>query len=189
MNWLDILVIIVLGVLTFWGLKRGLIGCIVPLAGIVLGIILAGAFHDSLGDKLSFFNNQSLANVVSFTLIIVVVFLLATVVGKITRKILQMTLLGWADRLGGALLGFATGWLVCSMVSVLIARYIALPADLTHIPASGLIDWLEGLSGIRQFAYNAIDRSRLAALQLDTFPLILGLLPGEFDAVKKFFGG
>ena len=40
MNWLDIAIVIVLGVLTFWGLKRGLVNCIVPLAGIILGIIL-----------------------------------------------------------------------------------------------------------------------------------------------------
>lgn len=179
MNWGDIIIIIVLAILTILGLKRGLVKSLFPLIGIVLGIFLAGTFQNALADNLGFIDSEGTARIVAFAIILVVVFLAAIIAGSIVHGILHMVLLGWVDRLGGAVFGFALGWFICSAVIVLLARYVALPVE---IP-----EFLH-LEGVRNSIYNAIEGSALATAQIDSFPVVLGLLPEEFDAVKDFFG-
>ncbi len=179
MNWVDIIIIIVLAILTILGLKRGLVKSLFPLIGIVLGIFLAGIFQGAVADKLTFIDSEATARIVAFAIVLVMLFLAAIIAGSILHRILHMVLLGWVDRLGGAMFGFALGWFICSAIVVLLARYAALPVEGTEFL---------GLEGVRNSIYLAIEGSTLATMQIDSFPGILGLLPEEFDAVKDFFG-
>lgn len=191
MNWVDVLIIIALLISTFMGFKRGLIKTLVPMVGLVVAISLAGALYDSLADKLGFIDSESWANIVAFAIILVAVFLAFYVLATILQKIVKIMLLGWVDRAGGAVFGFAVAWLVTSMLVALAARYGALPSDLDdpEDPEKSRepIDVVRQLDGIREDAYNTIDGSALATFQIDTFPVILGLLPGQFDPLKDFF--
>ena len=191
MNWLDIVIIVILAVLALLGLKRGLIKSLVPLVAIILAVALTGRFQGPVAERLTFISSESAARVVAFVIIVIVIFAGVYILGSMLRKILGMALLGWADRLGGALFGFATGWIVCSMLVVLLARYVALPVELPELPVGGLNESIESqldLEGIRQTVYNTIDNSWLANTQMESVPIILGLLPEEFDAVRDFFG-
>jgi uncharacterized membrane protein required for colicin V production len=48
MNWLDIAIIIIVLIPTYIGFRRGLIGTVIPLLGIILAIVFAGIFYDSV---------------------------------------------------------------------------------------------------------------------------------------------
>ncbi|MBT9148775.1 MAG: CvpA family protein [Dehalococcoidia bacterium] len=191
MNWLDIAIIVVLGIVTVLGLKWGLIKSLVPLVGVILGIILAGRFHHLLAARLGFIESESLAGIIAFILILIAVYVTVFVLGSILRGMLNMVFLGWVDRLGGAVFGFATGWIICSVVVVLLARYVALPAEIPEMPVAELGEWLEqwrGLEAIRQSVTTAIGESKLAMVKIDIFPIILGLLPERLAVVRDFFG-
>jgi uncharacterized membrane protein required for colicin V production len=90
------------------------------------------------------------------------------------------------DRLGGGVFGFAVGWIICSVVVVLLARYVALPVQIPELPVTEA--WMEDLEGIRLVVATAISESKLAMAQIDFFPVILGLLPERFAVVRDFFG-
>lgn len=191
MNWLDIVILLVLGILTILGLKRGLIKSLVPLLGIILGILLAGMLHVSFAERLSFIDSDSMARIIAFILILIVVFIVVYILGMILRGVIKMTFLGWLDRLGGAFFGLAMGWIICSVVVVLLARYVAMPVELPEVAGESLSSWVENwqaLKSVRESVNTVIDESKLATLQMDSFPVIMGLLPGEFDAVRDFFG-
>jgi len=191
MNWLDIAIIVVLGILTLLGVKRGLIKSLVPLVGVILGIVLAGRLHHPLAERMGFIESESLAGIIAFVLIVIAVYVIVFILGSMLRNVLQMVFLGWVDRLGGAVFGFAMGWIICSVVVVLLARYVALPVDIPEIPIAELEGWLEnwrGLEGIRQSVTTAISESKLATAQIDSFPIILGFLPERFAVVRDFFG-
>ena len=191
MNWFDIVILVVLCVFTFLGLKRGLIQAVIPLFGLVAAIYLAGRMQESLAKSLGFIDNDSVASIVAFGIILGGVFLVVCVIAIAMKKFVSVMFLGWIDKQGGAILGFVVGWLVCSMVVAIIARHAALPTELPEIPDPGangsLVESLQ-LGGIRESSYNVINGSSLATFQIDTFPVILGLLPGDFDAVKDYFG-
>ena len=190
MNWLDIVIVIILVISAFLGLKRGFIKTLLPLVGLVLAVFLAGRFYVQLSGRLSFIENPSLARVAAFAIIFFAVIVAVAILSSILRKIIQMLLLGWVDRLGGAVFGFAIGWVVCSVIVALLARYVALPVELPQVPHSE--GWLENWREVvkaRQFITTLINESALAKLLLRSFPFLLSFLPEELKAVRNFFGG
>ena len=52
MNWLDIVILIILAISVFMGLKTGLIKMVISLAGLILAIFLAGRLYLSLANHL-----------------------------------------------------------------------------------------------------------------------------------------
>lgn len=160
MNWLDIVIIVALIIPIFVGLMLGLIKTVVPLAGVIVGVILASNFYRGLAGVLTFISNHDIANILAFTIILTVVILLAVVVTILLRAILRAMTLGWADRVGGAVLGFVTGAILISVVLASIVKF---------------------------FGQGLVTESLLAGVLLDKFPIVLGLLPGEFDVIRNFF--
>lgn len=185
MNWLDIIIIIALVISTFMGLKRGFVRSLVPLICIVIAIPLAGVLSNPLAGKIG---DNAGSHVAAFVIIFVAVFVAVYIGAWFLQKVLQIMLLGWADRLGGAAFGLIMGWLMCSMLVVLVARYGALDADLGSYAGSGMAENVVNANIRSESIYNTINDSKLARAQIDSFPVILGLLPGEFDKVSDFFG-
>lgn len=190
MNWLDIVILVALCVFTYLGLKRGFIQAVIPLIGLVCAIYLAGSMHESLAKSLGFIDNDSDAKIIAFGIILGGVFLVVCVIAIAMKKFISVMFLGWIDKQGGAVLGFIVGWLICSMVVAVLARNAALPSELPDgIPESEVKQRvIDNLDGAREKTYNAINGSTFATFQIDTFPVVLGLLPGDFDAVKDYFG-
>lgn len=163
MNWLDIVVIVVVVISAFIGLRTGIVRTIATFVGIGLGVYLAGQYYKGLAPALSsFITNESLARIAAFIVILLVVFLLSWFAGLVLKKILGFVLLGWLDSLLGALFGFVTGAALCG------AFIIAL-----------------GAFGGESFG-KVVKDSVVAPIFLDKLPVLMGLLPKEFDAVLKW---
>ena len=161
MNWLDILILICLAAALIGGLKTGIVRGVVNLAGIILGIFLAGMYYETVGGWLGFISNENAARTVAFVAIIVVVMVLAGLVGALLHKILSSIMLGWLDHLIGGILGLLIG----------AVAWGAMLAIWVKFSTAG-----------------AVSGSALASILLDKFPLVLALLPPSFDSVKGFFG-
>lgn len=158
---MDIVLIVVVALATFMGLRRGLIGMVLPLVGLVIGVILAGRFHDTVGGWLPI-DNPEYAGWAGYAIIVVAVLIVSVIIAVVLRRFIRLVLLGWVDRLGGAGLGLALGGLFCAAALAACVKF-------------GL-----GL--------HTIDDSGIATLLLDWFPAVLILLPGDFgDAVSDFF--
>ena len=160
MNWLDIVILVPIAINAFVGFGKGLIKMVFTLIGVILGVVLAGQFYDTVGSWFGFFGNEDIANILGFILILGVVMVIAEILARLVRGIVTVTLLGWVDRLGGAVLGAFIGVIFIS---------------------AGLAIWA------KFFGSDAISESAIASFLLDKFPLILGLLPAEFDSIKDFF--
>ncbi len=210
MNGLDIGIIVVLGILALLGMKRGLIKSVVPLVGVILGMVLAGRLYHPLAEILGFIKGESLAEIIAVVLIFTIVYVIVSILGSMLYTIPHMVSLGWVDRLGGAVFGFAMGWIICSVfvVLLLLAQYMALPAEIPEMLVTELggrlEDWrgleMSGLEPIRLLeairlsetirlsAIIAISESKLATVKIDSFPIIFSLLPEKFAVVRDFFG-
>jgi len=161
MSWLDIAVIVIIGIATLIGLKIGIIKAVLTLAGVIVGVLLAGRFYVALADRLTFIPQETLARVVAFAAIIAVVVLIASIIAGVLKWLASIILLGWVNRLGGALLGLITGSILCGALLAVWAKFL-------------------GIS-------DPIAESALATFLLDRFPLVLALLPGDFGSVRSFF--
>jgi len=160
MNWVDVVLIIFLVISVFSGIAQGLIRSLLSIVGLIFGIVLASNFYQQLGGALGFISNPDVANIVAFVIILAAVLIAAAIVGALLKGLLKALMLGWADRLGGAVFGMFLGALSASAILAIVVKYTGT---------------------------NLITGSAIAAFLLDKFPIILGFLPSEFDTIRDFF--
>jgi len=160
MNWFDAVLIVVLILSTLLGLWRGLISMFLPLIGLILGIFVAGKYYGTVGGWLPIANEEH-AKWAAYTIIVIAFLIIFGILAIILKRFVKWTLLGWVDRLGGAILGLVSGALFIAAALAACVKF--------------------------DFGASFIQGSGIAKLLLDWFPAVLGLLPGEFDSVKDFF--
>ncbi len=160
MSWVDIVILIIVVVATLLGLGVGLIKAVLSLAGLVVGITLAGRYYLPLSERLTFIPQANLAQVLAFVIILIAVMLIAGLLAMLLGGLTSLVMLGWVNRLGGAVFGLVLGAILCGALLAL---------------------W------IKFFGPEQVTKSDLASLLLDRFALVMALLPGEFDAVRSFF--
>jgi membrane protein required for colicin V production len=104
---LDIILLIPLVFGAYLGFKKGLLLEIVSLLAFFLAVVGAFKLVDFGQELLSpyFQNWEKALPIISFVLLFVGILLLVNLVGKIAKKILDMTLLGGLDNFAGAVLG------------------------------------------------------------------------------------
>ena len=161
MNWLDIVIIVVAAVFGLVGLWRGAIRTAFGIAGLVLGIILAGRCYQPFAALLSP-GGASWAGIAAYAIILIATMIVAGVIGWIVAKLVHITLLGWLDRLVGGILGVGIGLLLVAAMLAIVSKYL---------PGS----------------VETISQSALARFLIERFPLLLALLPEEFDFIHDLF--
>ena len=122
-SWLDVIVLIVIGLFvirnTWIGFFRGLSS----LLGIALGVIVAGHYHPRLSDLLSPWVNAKWLHLVAYILTFFLVFLAVFIVAELLRRLFHSIRLSWVDRLLGFFLGLAKGVLLIAMIFMLLATF------------------------------------------------------------------
>lgn len=161
MNWLDIVILIVIVLFFFGGLKNGIIKTLVSLAGLVAGTALAGQYYPILTPYLTFIPEITIANIVAFISILMAVLVFAAVVAVILTHFAKAILLGWLNGLLGGVFGFLMGVITVSVLCAIWVRFRG-PSDV-------------------------IQESQFARTLLNYFPFILSLLPSDFGSIREFF--
>ncbi|NQT31840.1 MAG: CvpA family protein [Deltaproteobacteria bacterium] len=161
MNWLDIVILVAVAIAAIIGLKLGLIKAVLLLAGIIVGVVLAGHYSGPLGERLTFISSEGVAKVVAFAVIMLAVLAVAAIATALLTWAAKVVMLGWVNRLGGAVVGLLLGAFFCG---ALLAMWV----------------YFLGMA-------EAIADSVIATILLDRLPVVLALLPGEFDGVRSFF--
>ncbi len=164
MNWLDIVIVLVITFFASTAFRAGLIREVVTLASVVVGVVIAGIFYDDLArDVLTFIDDRKTALVVGFLVLLGAVYLAGQLVAVMLKQAAALLFLGWADHAGGALFGLIKGLIVVEVLLVLLVTFPRL-----------------GLKG-------DIDGSALASVFLDAAPLLLLVLPNEFEQAVDAF--
>jgi membrane protein required for colicin V production len=161
MNWLDIVIIVIAVLFGMLGLWRGAIKAAFGIAGLVGGIALAGHFYQSLASIL-FPEGAAWAGIAAYAIILVGTLVIAGVIGWFVARLVHITMLGWVDRLIGFVLGAGIGGILCAAILAIVSKY------------------LPGTEGV-------ISQSVMAKFLMAQFPLLLALLPEEFDFIHDFF--
>ncbi len=161
MNWLDIVILVVVAIGTFLGLRIGIIRAALSLVGLIVGVILAGRYYAPLAERSSFIPQAGAAEAVAFAIILIGVMIIASVLAGLLRWVTSAVMLGWVNHLGGAIFGLVLGAIVSSALLAVWGKFF-------------------DIAGI-------VSQSSLAVILLDRFPAVLALLPDEFDAIRSLF--
>ena len=164
MNWLDVVLLVVIGVMTYRAWRNGFILELVSLGTLILAVPIAGIFYDDMFPKVQpIVDNDFLANLISFLSILVAVIVGGQVIGHLLRQSVAMLNLGPLDHLAGAVFGFFKAAVLCQVVLVAL---VVFPRPNLH---------------------HAIDNSSVAGALLDSAPAVLAFLPGTFDDGLEVF--
>ncbi len=119
MNILDIIILILLAWGAFRGFTQGFILQVVTFIALIIGVWASIAFSDNMSEFLT--KNMDITGkylpVLSFVLIFVLVVVIAHLIGMLLTRFIEITSLGWLNRLGGVAFGILK---MAFIVSVLL---------------------------------------------------------------------
>ena len=181
MNWFDIVILVILFVGAYYGLKSGLIGASLGVIGIVVGVLLASQLSDDVGELLTeSISNDAIVTVASYAIIIGAVLAATWMARRILRTLISLTFLGLADKLGGLALGLLAGAAVSGALITGMAR-------LTYsfeIPSEGVVGEFLPVAKAKGWLENTLDGSALVPTFIDITEALpadaLGFVPSDF---------
>jgi membrane protein required for colicin V production len=125
MNYLDVIVLIPVVWGCIRGFSKGLIIELATLVGMILGIMAAYYFSPQAGRFLEeyFTFSDSALRVVSYILIFLSVLLVSWIIGKIVTKVADLVMLGWLNKLLGAVFGLLKGVIIAAILLMVIVFF------------------------------------------------------------------
>ena len=163
------IIIIFLLIGLYKGLIREVFGFLSLLFGLYFAFNFMGALSGLILSVIPGFPSWLLPPV-SFILIFAIVVLIGRMLSKMLTKVVSWAMLGWLNRLGGALIGLFKGMILASLIAIVLGFF------------SGQINSLQ----------ESINKSHVYPMVLNvapfTFDVITGLLPSDsntIDDLKK----
>jgi membrane protein required for colicin V production len=165
LNWLDIVLLLILGVSVAGGIAKGFARLVVGLLATVAGFLCALWFYGSAsGFLLPYVSHKGIANFIGFLLIFLGMVLLGALVGKLLGLLLKWAGLSWLNRLMGGVFGVLRGLVFA------IALVLALLAFSPKPPPRSVVD------------------SRIAPYVIDAAHICANLAPREVrDGVMQSY--
>ncbi len=122
MHTLDIILGIITLVFVIIGIKRGLTGEIFRILALIAGFIIAFLYYNEITPLFSSLKIAiHIKNALAFFLLYIAVALLILLIGWLVKKVINMTVFGWFDRLLGAGIGLLKSliiaWAICLSIS------------------------------------------------------------------------
>ena len=203
MNWLDFVLLAILVVGAFMGMRMGIIGAAFIAIGAFVGWLLGGQFSDDIGGLFdSSLSNDTLVTVVSYAIIIVASVAVANFVVKFVRPLLTIFTLGMSsmvDKMGSLALGLLVGIAISSVLIIVLARLTydfdttsitgavtgAVPSQVAE-QVTVLDDQIARIEDAKEQLETSLTDSALVSLFIDVTDAIpastLGFVPSDFKA-------
>ncbi|MBL7134973.1 MAG: CvpA family protein [Candidatus Marinimicrobia bacterium] len=124
-NLFDLVVVVVVGLFAFFGLRKGLIEEAIRLIGLVLASF-AGVKYYYLGVGLvkSIFSfSEGVQTVIGFILIFLIVYLALQIVSSMLKRIIRSLNLAWVDRTAGLIFGTLKGITIMTIIVWMISVF------------------------------------------------------------------
>ncbi|HLG99026.1 MAG TPA: CvpA family protein [Bryobacteraceae bacterium] len=148
MNWIDLVLISVLGLSVLTGLAAGFarvgVGFIAALVGIFVGFWsygVAGAY------VLDYVSSRQMANLIGFCAIFFGFVILGAIVGRILAKFLKWAGLSWFDRLLGGAFGMVRGFVICAAMATVLLAFAPSPPPRSVVD-SKLLPYITDVAGV-----------------------------------------
>lgn len=146
MNWIDILLILVIGFSVLSGLTAGFARVGVGFIAAVLGIFLAfWTYGIAAGYVLDYVSSPAIANLIGFFVTFLIVVIAGAIVGRILAKFFKWAGLSWFDRLLGGAFGVLRGGLIAAALVTVLMAFAPSPPP-RSVVGSKLLPYFAGVS-------------------------------------------
>jgi len=141
------------------GIFRGIIKEASSIIGVLAGLYAAYNYYPSLSKDLLGFKNLfpsgEYVDIISFLLLFSIVFLMVGALGILIRFLLKIVFMSWVDRLFGGAFGFIRGFMIASMLVLVLTTFLSSGASV--ISESAFCPYVASVSGtMSRFAGTAM---------------------------------
>jgi len=124
LNFVDYILIAIVGLSMVLSLWRGFVREVISLIGLVAAFLIASRVSGQTGDFLGqWISNGTVADIAGFTLIFVIVMVVVGMIGVIIRRLVDMAALSATDRTLGIFFGAARGMLLIALCFLVYTSY------------------------------------------------------------------
>ncbi len=130
MNIIDIIILVCCIPALFHGFSKGFVSQAISLIALVLGVWLSFKFSVPFGDWLKSFADLpgTVLHIIAFALILTIVMLVLTLIGKAIEKVVKLAMLGWLNKLLGIVFALLKAVLIIGLVIIIFdAIYNLIP--------------------------------------------------------------
>jgi len=128
---IDYVLLFILGYFTLWGFRKGLIRAVGGMVGLVVAVVLASRYFETVGDSIAPYigmqNNLNLARMISFVGLLFVinygVSISVSIVEKMYKTVAILPFMKLGNRLLGALLGLVQASVSIGLILYFAARF------------------------------------------------------------------
>ncbi len=121
MNIIDIIILVCCIPALFHGFSKGFVSQAISLIALVLGVWLSFKFSVPFGDWLKSFADLpgTVLHIIAFALILTIVMLVLTLIGKAIEKVVKLAMLGWLNKLLGIVFALLKAVLIIGLVIII----------------------------------------------------------------------
>lgn len=122
MNVLDIIILVCCVPAIIGGFSKGFVSQAISLVALVLGVWLSFKFSGVVGEWLGTYFDlpDTVMHVIAFAVILILVILVLSLLGKALEAILKVVMLGWLDKLLGVVFGVVKAFLFAGLLIILL---------------------------------------------------------------------
>lgn len=133
MSGADWAIVVVIGISVISAISEGFFHEAFGIAGLVVGYIAAAWYYPRVAEQLApYVNSPRIGSIAGFLIIFFAVMIVASIIGRITRRMVREAGLSWLDHTLGGAVGLVRGSLMVAIVLVGMAAFA---------PAA---NWLQG---------------------------------------------
>ena len=118
MNILDIIILICLIPAVVQGIRKGFISQAISIVSLVVGVWASARFANIVGDWISRYitASEQILKVVAFAIILVAVFVVLGLLGRLLEGVIKLIMLGWLNKLLGVVFSLLKSFLILGIV-------------------------------------------------------------------------
>jgi len=124
MNLLDIIVLMVICVMTFYGVWKGFIKQVLSIVGIIAGYIVATSYYAQLAAFIKL-GDPTLSKIISFMILFLACVIVFSVLAVILNKVFKLPGLGIINTVLGGATGFLKGFLIVAVVVIILVALLS----------------------------------------------------------------
>jgi|WetSurMetagenome_2_1015567.scaffolds.fasta_scaffold00088_37 membrane protein required for colicin V production len=127
MNTLDIIVLIIISVMTFYGVWKGFIKQALGIVGIIVGYIVATRYYTHLSAYIKL-SDPNLSKILSFVILFLACVIIFSILAVFLNKLFKLPGLGMINTFLGGVTGFLKGFILIA-ITVIILIALLTPAN------------------------------------------------------------
>jgi membrane protein required for colicin V production len=145
---IDLIFLSMMVMAIYKGFKNGLIVAVFSIAAWILGLMAAFRFSDAAAEYLKVYIDVSprILSIISFILVFSVVMMVINLGAKLVEKTVELSMLGWVNRLGGIFF-YVLLYVLIFSVLIYFAERVKLLNEET-ISSSRVYPWVKPLAEI-----------------------------------------